>query len=131
MKTYPYCKHSGRSGGAMALDNLPMPGRPTIWMIVGQGPTAFAVGAGGGCLDIFTPIYPFSPLSPSLWETARYRLKYCLKGLLNPKQPTNRLQAQKVLILLLSEFPAPKLPSTIARSDPSHPQPTLKIRKPR
>ena len=28
---------------------------------------------------------------PSLWETARYRLKYCLKGPLNPKttnQPT-------------------------------------------
>ena len=24
-----------------------------------------------------------------LWETARYRLKYCLKGPLNPKQPTN------------------------------------------
>ena len=30
------------------------------------------------------------PLSPSLWETARYRLKYCLKGPLNPKQPTNQ-----------------------------------------
>ena len=39
-------------------------------------------------MDIFTLIYPFSPLSPSLWETARYRLKYCLKGPLNPKQPT-------------------------------------------
>ena len=38
---------SGRSGGAMALGNLPVPGRPTIWMIVGQGPTALAVGAGG------------------------------------------------------------------------------------
>ena len=79
----------GRSGGAMALGNLPVPGRPTIWMLVGQGPTALAVGAGGGCLDIFTLIYPFSPLSPSLWETARYRLKYCLKGPLNPKKPTN------------------------------------------
>ena len=30
-----------------------------------------------------------SPLSPSLLETARYRLKYCLKGPLNPK-PTNQ-----------------------------------------
>ena len=59
-------------------------------MIVGQGPAALAVGAGGGYLDIFTLIYPFSPLSPSLWETALYRLKYCLKGLLNPKQPTNQ-----------------------------------------
>ena len=29
-----------------------MPRRPTIWMIVGQGPTALAEGAGGGCLDI-------------------------------------------------------------------------------
>ena len=60
------------------------------WITVGQGPTVLAVGAGGGCLDIFTLIYPFSSLSPSLWETARYRLKYCLKGPLNPKQPTNQ-----------------------------------------
>ena len=69
----------------MVLGKLPVPGRPTIWFTVGQGPTALAVGAGGGCLDIFTLIYPFSTLSPSLWETARYRLKYCLKGPLNPK----------------------------------------------
>ena len=32
----------------MALDNLPVTGRPTIWMIVGHGPTVLAVGAGGG-----------------------------------------------------------------------------------
>ena len=56
-----------------------MLGRPTIWITVGQGPTALAVGGGG--LDIFTIIYP---------ETARYRLKYCLKGPLNPK-PTNQI----------------------------------------
>ena len=62
-----------------------------VWMIVGQGPIALAVGAGGGCLDIFSLIYLFSFLSPSLWETARYRLKYCLKGPLNPKQPTNQI----------------------------------------
>ena len=74
----------------MVLGKLPVPGRPTIWIRVGQGPTALAVGAGGGCLDIFTLDYPFSPLSPSLWETARYRLKYCLKGPLNPTQPTNQ-----------------------------------------
>ena len=72
------------------LGKLPVPGRPTIWIRVGQGPTALAVGAGGGCLDIFTLDCPFYPLSPSLWETARYRLKYCLKGPLNPKQPTNQ-----------------------------------------
>ena len=53
----------GWSGGAMVLGKLPVPGRPTIWLIVGQGPIALAVGADGGCLDIFTLIYPFSPLS--------------------------------------------------------------------
>ena len=50
----------------MVLGKLPVPGRPTIWITVGQGPTALAVGAGGGCLDIFTLIYPFSP---SLWDS--------------------------------------------------------------
>ena len=35
------------------LGKLPVQGRPTIRIIVGQGPTALAVGAGGGCLDIF------------------------------------------------------------------------------
>ena len=35
------------------LGKLPVPGRPTIWIIVGQGPITLAVGAGGGCLDIF------------------------------------------------------------------------------
>ena len=112
-----------------------------VWIRVGQGPTTLAVGAGGGYLDIFTLIYAFSSLSPSLrggrvarwcwvnfqcqgvlliwirvgqgpttlavragcfvyhfsflspslWETARYRLKCCLKGPLNPKQHTNQL----------------------------------------
>ena len=38
----------GWSGGAMVLGKLPVPGRPTIWMIVGQGPIVLAVGAGGG-----------------------------------------------------------------------------------
>ena len=75
----------------MVLGKLPVPGRPTILIRVGQGPTVLTVGAGGGCLDIFTLIYLFSPLSPSPWETARYRLKYCSKGPLNPKQPTNHL----------------------------------------
>ena len=38
----------GWSGGAMVLGKLPVPGRPTIWMIVGQGPIVLAVGAGRG-----------------------------------------------------------------------------------
>ena len=29
------------------LGNLPVPGRPTVLITVGQGPTALAVGAGG------------------------------------------------------------------------------------
>ena len=118
-----------------------------IWIRVGQGPTALAIGEGGCCLVILTLVYhfsflspsrweggglvvrwcwvnfqcwgvnlyysraraycacsrcgwglfgnfyshlSFSLLSPSLWETARYRLKYCLKGPLSPKQPTNQ-----------------------------------------
>ena len=74
----------------MVLGKLPVPGHPTVWIAVGQGPTALAVGADGCCLDIFTLICPFSPFSPSLWEMARYRLKYCLEGPLNPKQPNNQ-----------------------------------------
>ena len=54
-----YMSNRGWSGGAMVLGKLPVPGRPTIWITVGQGPTARVVGAGGGCLDIFTLIYPF------------------------------------------------------------------------
>ena len=43
--------------------------RPTIFFnIVGQGPIALAVGAGGGGLDIFTLIYPFSSFSLSLGD---------------------------------------------------------------
>ena len=86
--------HSNVLGGGRvvrwSLIKLPVPGHPTVWMIVGLGPIALAVGTGGGCLDIFTLLYPFPPLSPSLWETARYKLKYGLKGPLNPKQPTNQ-----------------------------------------
>ena len=37
----------------MVLGKLPVPGRPTIWIMEGQGPIALAVGAAGGCLDIF------------------------------------------------------------------------------
>ena len=52
----------GWSGGPMVLGKLPKPERLTIWMIVGLGPTALAVGAGSDCLDIFTLLYLFSPL---------------------------------------------------------------------
>ena len=41
-----------------------------IWIRVGQGPTALAVGAGGGCLDIFLS----SIFNLSLQEAARYNI---------------------------------------------------------
>ena len=50
----------------MVLGRLPGPGRPTIWMTIGKRPSILAVGAGWGCLDIFTLFYLFSPLSLSL-----------------------------------------------------------------
>ena len=43
----------GWSGGAKVLGKLPVPGRPTILIRVGQGPTALAIGAGGGLFGHF------------------------------------------------------------------------------
>ena len=60
--------HAPCGGGAMVLGNLPVPGRPTNLITVGQGPIALAVGAGGGGLDIFTLIYPFFSFSLSLGD---------------------------------------------------------------
>ena len=57
----------------MVLAKFPFPGRPTIWVIVGQGPIALAVGADWGCFDIFTLLFLSFSLSPSLWETGRNR----------------------------------------------------------
>ena len=42
----------------MVLDKLPVPEHPTIWVIVGQGPSARAVGGDGGLFGHF-----YSPLS--------------------------------------------------------------------
>ena len=44
----------------MVLVNFQCRGVLLIWIRVGQGPTALAVGADGGCLDIFTLDYQFS-----------------------------------------------------------------------
>ena len=63
----------------MMLGKIPLPGRPTTWIIVGQGPTALSVGA-VGLFGHFSLVYHFSLLSPSLWKTARYRLIYISKG---------------------------------------------------
>ena len=81
-------------------ENFQCRGVLLIWILVGQGPIALAIGAGGGCLDVFSLIYHFSFLSPSLWETARYRLKYCLKGPLNPEQSINQQLQPNILRLI-------------------------------
>ena len=73
----------------MVLGKLPVPGRPTNFDYSTARAYCAYSRCGRGCLDIFTLVYQFSFLSPSLWKTARYRLKYCLKGPLSPKQPTN------------------------------------------
>ena len=81
----------GWPGGAMVMCKLQVPGSPTIWIRVGQGLTALEVGADGVVWSFFSLVYHFSFLSSSLWGMARYRLKYCLKGPLSPRQPTNHL----------------------------------------
>ena len=70
------------------LGKLSVPGRPTS-LDDGRARAYCACSrCGWGFVWTFFSIF-FSFLSPSLWETARHRLKYCLKGPLNPKQPTN------------------------------------------
>ena len=51
----------------MVLGELSVPGRPTISITVGQGPTALAVGAGRGCLDILTLYYR---KNSKIWDTS-------------------------------------------------------------
>ena len=61
----------------MVLGKLSVPGVVLIWIIAGQGPTALAVGEGGGCSDVFSLIchfFLFLPLGKIFY------LKYCLKG---------------------------------------------------
>ena len=73
----------GWSGGAKKLGKLPVPGRPTnLDYSRGRARAYCACSRCGWGLfgHFFSLIYYFSFLSPSLWETARYRLKYCLKG---------------------------------------------------
>ena len=73
------------------LGKLPVPGRPAGL----DKSRARAYCAYSRCgwvwFGHFSLIYHFSLLSPSFWETARYRLKYCLKEPLSPKQPTYQL----------------------------------------
>ena len=54
------------SGGAKLLGKLSVPGRPTnLDNNRARAYIVLAVGAGGGCLDIFSLVYFLSFLSPS------------------------------------------------------------------
>ena len=98
LKYLVYCRRGGWSGGAKMLGKLSVTGRPTSLNDSRARAYCACSRCGWGCLDVFSLIYLFSFLSPSLWETARYRLKYCLKGPLNPKQPTNQLLQERHLV---------------------------------
>ena len=52
------------------------------------------VGLLGGCLNIISLVCHFFFSR----ETARYRLKYCLEGPLNPKQAINQISLNRVVL---------------------------------
>ena len=92
----------------MVLGKLPVPGRPTILITVGQGPIALAVGASGGGLDIFTLICPFSSFSLSLRDGPIYTeilSQRAVKPKTNqPNQGHNQVKGQIVpkIVLLIN-----------------------------
>ena len=52
----------------MVLGKRPVPGRPKIWMIVGQEPIALPVGVGGVFWTFFSPLSFLSSFSLSLGD---------------------------------------------------------------
>ena len=76
----------GWSGGAKVLGKLPVLGRPTNLDDSRARAYCACSRCGWGLFGhfFFHLLFLFS-FSLSLGETARYRLKYCLKGLLSPK----------------------------------------------
>ena len=74
----------------MVLGKLQVPGRPTYLDYSRARAYCPCSWCRWRLFGHFYLVYHFSFLSSSLWETARYRLKYCLEGLLSPKQPTNQ-----------------------------------------
>ena len=72
----------------MVLGKLPVPGCPAYLDKSRARAFCACSRCGWGLFGHFFSRLSFLFLSPSLWETAQYRLKYCLKGPLSPKQPT-------------------------------------------
>ena len=54
----------GGGSQAMVLDDFQCQGVILIWIIVGQGPTVLAVGAGSGCFYIFLSSITFLVFLP-------------------------------------------------------------------
>ena len=67
------------------LGKLPVPRRPTNLDYSRARAYCACSRCGWRLFRHFSLVYHFSFLPPSLWETARYRLKYCLKGPLSLK----------------------------------------------
>ena len=85
------CRVKGLSGGAMVLGKHPVLGRPTnLDYSMARAYCAYSRCEWG----LFGHFFLSSIISlfflPLSGEAARYRLKYCLKGPLSPKQPTNQ-----------------------------------------
>ena len=72
------------------LGKLPVPGRSTYLDYSRARACCACNRCTWGLFGHFSLNCHFSFLSHSPWETARYRLKYCLKRPLNPEQPTNQ-----------------------------------------
>ena len=85
------CAILQRTSGA---GKLSMPGRPTKLNNSKAGAycACSRCRGGGGGLWLFLSLPTFFSFlfSLILWETARHRLKCCLKAPLNSRQPTNR-----------------------------------------
>ena len=75
----------------MVLDKFPVPGRPTFWIIVGQGPTALSVGVVGLFGHFFSCLSFLSSFSLSLEDDQIYTEILSLRAV-KPKatnQPIN------------------------------------------
>ena len=82
----------------MVLGKLPVTGRPTNLDYNRARAYCACSRCGWGLGDFGYVFSHFSFLSPSLRETARYRLKYCLKGPLSQKKTNQPTQNSKCLI---------------------------------
>ena len=102
-------QYKGWLGGATVLGKLPVPGHPTNLDYSRARAYCACRRCGWGLFVHFSHMYHFSFLFPSLWETARYRLKYCLKGPLSLKQPTKQ-PLQCITVMFHQDHPNSKEP---------------------